>query len=88
MGAPERHERAATVGRSVRDARRTLGLDQVTVAELAGVSERFLRALEHGKDTVQLRQLLSVCEVLGLELQLVASSVQLATAPTEGGDDR
>jgi HTH-type transcriptional regulator / antitoxin HipB len=88
MSASERHERAASLGRTVRDARRSHGLDQITVAELAGVSERFLRALEHGKDTVQLRQVLAVCEVLGLELQLVPRSVQLATVPAEGGDER
>jgi HTH-type transcriptional regulator / antitoxin HipB len=63
---------AATLGREVRRARRELGLDQATTALLAGVSERFLRELEHGKETVQLRQLLTVLDVLGLELRLVA----------------
>lgn len=88
MVGTERHERAASLAREVRNARRSLGLDQVTVAELAGVSERFLRALEHGKDTVQLRPLLAVCDVLGLELQLVPRSVQLATEPGDRGDVR
>jgi HTH-type transcriptional regulator / antitoxin HipB len=86
MVARERHERAASLAQTVRAARRSLGLDQVTVAELAGVSERFLRSLEHGKDTVQLRELLAVCDVLGLELQLVPRSIQLATEPVDRGD--
>jgi HTH-type transcriptional regulator / antitoxin HipB len=61
---------AAEVGQQVRRARRELGLDQATTALLAGVSERFLRELEHGKDTVQLRQLLAVIDAVGLELRL------------------
>lgn len=70
---PERHVRADTLGEAVRSARGDLRLDQETTARLAGVSVRFLRELEHGKDTVQLRQVLAVLEVLGLELRLVTS---------------
>jgi HTH-type transcriptional regulator / antitoxin HipB len=61
---------ASEIGRQVRRARRELDLDQATTALLAGVSERFLREVEHGKDTVQLRQLVAVLDVLGLELRL------------------
>lgn len=70
---PDRRVRADTVGPAVRSARRDLGLDQETTARLAGVSVRFLRDLEHGKETVQLRHLLAVLDVLGLELRLVTA---------------
>ena len=63
---PDRQVRADSIGRAVRAARRDLGLDQETTARLAGVSVRFLRELEHGKDTVQLRHV-AVLDVLGLE---------------------
>lgn len=66
-----RHVRADTLAEAVRTARRELGLDQETTARLAGVSVRFLRELEHGKETVQLRHVLAVLDVLGLELRLV-----------------
>lgn len=66
-----RHERAAEIGGAVRSARRDLRLDQETTALLAGVSVRFLRAVEHGKDTVQLRHLMAVLDVLGLDLRVV-----------------
>lgn len=68
----ERHELADRIGMAVRTTRRELGLDQATTALLAQVSVRFLRELEHGKDTVQLRQLLAVLDVLGLRLELAS----------------
>ncbi|GAA5166033.1 helix-turn-helix domain-containing protein [Ornithinimicrobium tianjinense] len=51
--------------------RRELGLRQVDVAELAGVSERFVRLLEAGKDSVRLDKVAPVLEVLGLRLALL-----------------
>jgi HTH-type transcriptional regulator/antitoxin HipB len=54
----------------VRARRRVLQLSQRDLAELAGVSERFVRFVEQGKRTVQLSSLLALLETLGLELQL------------------
>lgn len=51
--------------------RRELGLRQVDLAELAGVSERFVRLLESGKPSVRLDKVVPVLEVLGLRLELV-----------------
>lgn len=51
--------------------RRELGLRQVDLAELAGVSERFVRLLESGKASVRLDKVEPVLEVLGLRLDLV-----------------
>lgn len=48
--------------------RRELGLRQAEVAELAGVSERFVRELEHGKATARLDKVEAVLDVLGLAL--------------------
>ncbi len=50
--------------------RKSLGLTQEELGDLAGCSARFVRALEAGKDTVQLDKLLAVLEVLGLELDV------------------
>ena len=49
------------------ERRRALGLRQ---ADLAGVSERFVRELEGGKPSVRLDLLVRVLNVLGLELVL------------------
>lgn len=51
--------------------RRELGLRQLDVAELAGVSERFVRLLESGKESVRLDKVIPVLEVLGLRLALL-----------------
>ncbi len=59
------------LGAAVRDARKQQGVDQLLLADLAGVSDRFIRDLEHGKPTVRLREVLRVLDALGLTLQVV-----------------
>jgi HTH-type transcriptional regulator / antitoxin HipB len=54
----------------LRGRRRHLGLRQSELADLAGVSERFVYALENGKRTVQLDRVLAVLAALGLHLEL------------------
>lgn len=58
------------LARAVRARRRELGLRQGELAELAGVSERFVHTVEAGKPTLQLDKLLDVLETLGLHLEL------------------
>jgi y4mF family transcriptional regulator len=56
----------------VRGRRAALRLTQHDLAQLSGVSERFIRFVEQGKPSVQLDSLLAVLETLGLELQVAA----------------
>lgn len=63
-------EFAATLGAEVRARRGSLTLSQSELADLAGVSERFVRFVEQGKTTIQLEQLLAVLGTLGLELRV------------------
>lgn len=56
------------IGLQVRQRRKDLGLTQDGLAELAGCSARFVRALESGKSTVRVDKLLDVLEVVGLEI--------------------
>lgn len=58
----------------VRARRKELGLTQSQLAELAGVSSRFVFDLEAGKQTVALDRVLLVLKVLGLKLNLRVSS--------------
>jgi HTH-type transcriptional regulator/antitoxin HipB len=63
----------ASIGRlagEVRTRRAQLTLRQDELADLAGVSERFVYALENGKQTVQLDKLLAVLNALGLHLEI------------------
>jgi y4mF family transcriptional regulator len=60
----------AKLADEVRSRRRQLQLRQEELADLAGVSERFVFALENGKATVQLDKVLAVLNALGLHLEI------------------
>ncbi len=55
---------------AVRARRTQLKLRQEELADLAGVSERFVYALENGKATVQMDKVLAVLSALGLYLEI------------------
>jgi y4mF family transcriptional regulator len=54
----------------VRVRRTQLKMRQEELADLAGVSERFIYALENGKQSVQVDKLLAVLNALGLHLEI------------------
>ena len=58
------------LGQTVRNRRASLRLRQDELADLSGVSERFVYALENGKHTVQLDKVVAVLNALGLHLEL------------------
>jgi len=61
--------RRSDLAMDVRARRKDLGLTQVDVAELAGVSARFVMELEQGKPTVRLDKLSAVLDAMGLRLR-------------------
>ena len=69
---PQPHDRtaAASLAAAVRARRRSVGLHQDELADLAGVSERFVHAVETGKASVRLDKLLPLLNALGLHLEL------------------
>jgi y4mF family transcriptional regulator len=75
------------LGSAVRARRRALGLDQLTLCDLAGVGPAFLYQLEHGKATLRLDKVVDVLRVLGLELHLRTGKSGIAIdAPVESDD--
>ncbi|GAB4099161.1 type II toxin-antitoxin system Y4mF family antitoxin [Sinomonas halotolerans] len=62
------HDAGRALAAEVRARRRALGLNQRDLAELAGVSERFVRFVEQAKPSIQLDALLAVLDALGLGL--------------------
>jgi len=75
----------------VRDRRRLLRLSQRDLAELAGVSERFVRFVEQGKRTVQLDSLSALLETLGLELRVqtrTSAAARALAGPRANGESR
>jgi HTH-type transcriptional regulator/antitoxin HipB len=65
---------AEGLGAEVRSRRLELSLNQSDLADLAGVSERFVRFVEQGKPTIQLEPLVAVLRTLGLELTVRTAS--------------
>ncbi|UZX05033.1 helix-turn-helix transcriptional regulator [Arthrobacter sp. CDRTa11] len=72
----------------VRTRRGRLGLTQQDLADMAGVSERFVRFVEQGKPSIQLDSLTAVLETLGLELRLAGklgkAAHSVASQATDG----
>ncbi|MBM4365717.1 MAG: helix-turn-helix transcriptional regulator [Deltaproteobacteria bacterium] len=62
--------RASTIAQAVKARRQRLGLRQEQAAALAGVSTRFVHAVEAGKESLRLDKLLDLFEALGLALVL------------------
>ena len=90
----ERHDRtyrsdmtqgiAEVVAAQVRARRAVLRLTQHDLAQLSGVSERFVRFVEQGKPSLQLDSLVAVLETLGLELKVTARTSHAVSALAGG----
>ena len=57
---------AKSLGRLIRDRRKSLGMKQADLALVSGTGFRFISDLENGKETCQLGRALQVLETLGL----------------------
>ncbi|WP_291314680.1 helix-turn-helix transcriptional regulator [Corynebacterium sp. UBA2622] len=56
------------LGEFIRTERKKRGLVQAELAELAGVSERFVRECEKGKPTAEIGKVMALFSVLGFDL--------------------
>lgn len=74
-----------TLAFEVRSRRSVLGLTQRDLADMAGVSERFIRFVEQGKPSLQLDSLIAVLDTLGLELCIATRSSHAARAQAGAG---
>lgn len=57
------------LGQLVRDTRKQQKLTQEQLAGTTGVGLRFLRELEHGKESCQIGKVLDVLGMLGISIQ-------------------
>jgi len=71
---------AAHLAGAVRARRGALRLSQQDLADMAGVSERFVRFVEQGKPSLRLDTLLALLDTVGLELQLATRTSAAARA--------
>ena len=57
-----------SMGKTIRDLRRSQGLTQVQLAGLSNTGVRFISDLENGKETCHLGKILHVLDTLGVEI--------------------
>lgn len=73
---------------AVRGRRHDLGLSQVELASLAGVSRKWVSEFEAGKSTAEFGLVLRVLDALALRLELhEATSTQAASSEDRGAVD-
>lgn len=75
---------AADIGAAIRHRRRTLGLDQATLAKRVGVSRQWVVEMERGKPRAALRLVLRTLEALGIALRIGDEAVASSGAPIPG----
>lgn len=56
------------IGQIIRTARKAQGLTQAQLAATCGTGVRFIRELEHGKESCQVAKTMMVVQMLGMEI--------------------
>lgn len=56
------------IGIEIRRRRKRLRLTQADVAELVGINRRLVSEVERGASSVTLRNLIAICDAVGLDL--------------------
>mgnify|MGYP006269723295 FL=1 len=63
-----------SLGALIRDTRKAQGLTQEQLAGICGVGVRFIRELEHGKESCHIGKAMTVLQMLGLQLHIEGGS--------------
>lgn len=58
------------IGKTIRERRKKLGINQQTLADLAGVAVNTVLSIERGESNPQLLTLLTILDTLGLQLDI------------------
>ncbi len=66
------------LARIIKEHRKAAGLSQVQLAELAGVGKTVVFDIEKGKETVQLKTLRNILNVLNIKVELTSPLINQA----------
>lgn len=58
------------IGSLIKERRKVLNITQTELADLAGISTNTVVAVERGQGDPKISTYLSICEVLGLEMEM------------------
>ena len=67
------------IGNAVKERRKSLGVNQQTLADLAGVAVNTVVAIERGEGNPQLTTLLNILDTLGLQLDINIKQLEYET---------
>ena len=67
------------IGNAIRQRRKVLGINQQTLADLAGLAINTLVAIERGEGNPQLSTLLSLIDTLGLQIDINLKQMEYET---------
>ncbi len=67
------------IGKAIKDRRKKLGVNQQTLADLAGVAVNTVVAIERGEGNPQLATLLTILDTLGLQLDVNTKLLEYET---------
>jgi len=62
-------ERMITFGKRVRKMRKTKGLSQERLAEMAGIDRSYMGNIERGEKNITLKKAYEICDALDVEIQ-------------------
>ena len=68
-----------SIGKRIRERRKELGVNQQTLADLAGVGINTLLAIERGEGNPQLSTLVAILDTLGLQLDIKLKTMEYET---------
>lgn len=68
-----------SIGKTIRERRKKLGVNQQTLADLAGVGINTLLAIERGEGNPQLSTLMTILDTLGLQLDIKMKTMDYET---------
>ena len=64
------------IGKHLKERRNQLGITQLNLADLAGISANTLYKIERGQANPTLQVLIKLADVLGMELKLEVKKIQ------------
>ena len=67
------------IGKIIKERRNHLGVNQQTLADLAGVGLNMLVAIERGEGNPQLNTLLNILDTLGLQMNIKLKTLDYET---------
>lgn len=62
-------ERMIAFGRRVREARKSKGISQESLAEMAGIDRSYMGNIERGEKNITLKKAYEICDALDLHIK-------------------